>query len=144
MNYKKVVLLLCALRIKTVYIFYHSNWDVIINKACELSQEKMLQKCYRQNVAFYTKNFNLSNLWYQNVLETYGRFLRKRSWCISFCIRAWNFTKRRTLSPVFIILRNFWKCMTFESSFWTAWDDCFWCISISHYSNFFQLLFLVM
>ena len=78
------------------------------------------------------------------VLETVGRFLRKHPWWSHFYIRAWNFTKRRTLLPALPTLENFWEWMTFDSSFWTAWDGCFWRISISHHSNFFQLLVFIM
>ena len=40
--------------------------------------------------------------------------------------KIWNFTESRTLPPLFLILLNFWKLITFGSCFWTAWDVCFW------------------
>ena len=70
-----------------------------------------------------------------NFLETFWKLWRH------FCIAFWNFTKRRTLTLVFTILGSFWKWMIFDSFFLKAWDGCFQRISISHYSNFFYLLF---
>ena len=56
---------------------------------------------------------------------------------------GWNFTKKRIYKVLFI-LENFWKWMTFDSSFWTTSNSSFWRISISHHRNFFQLLFFIM
>ena len=72
--------------------------------------------------------------------ENFRKFSKKAPFCTK---GAWKFTKRRNLLPVFPILENFWKWMTFDSCFWTAWAGCFWRISVSHDSNFFQPLFFI-
>ena len=101
--------------------------------------------CIPQSACLWHPKKDISNAWIVDrlswastirVLETFGRFPRKQPWSFLYN-RVWNFTKRRTLPPVFFTLEIFENGWVL-----TDWDVYFWRISISHHNKSFSCYLL--
>ena len=145
MRYRKVVLLLkCAKNKNYLHLLLYAKPGYCLKKYGFRRYVPHKSKFWGINKMSPFALKILISKWCLGVLETIRRFSIKHPWWSHFCIRAWNFTEIRTLPPALPILGNFWKWMTLDSSFWTAWGGCFWRISISHHGKFFHLLVFIM